>query len=94
MLYNLLLAATAFGAGAMLVRHRGVQPLREQLHYYEVRDGVGDLSLEGEVRQLRRRITGLLNSPSLYLRARRLLGTLDLPPEELTAELELIETNT
>lgn len=94
MLSTLLLVVLAFGSGALLVRHRGVQPLREQLHYYQERDGVGDLSLEGEVRQLRRRITGLLNSPGTYLRARRLMGTLDLTPEELTAELELIEITT
>lgn len=66
--------------------------LKDQMHYLrQRRDQIGDLSLLEEADKLRRRIAGLLASPKMYLRARRMLGPLDLDRDEITAELEIIE---
>lgn len=85
----------AFGTG-MYVQWRHDGKLKEQLHWHEVRSEVGDLgelsSLEDQVNTLQRRIAGLLASPGAYLRARRLLGPLELERDELVKELELIES--
>lgn len=71
----------------------------EALEYAEFRatngaSSDGDLfllgKLEKSVHVLNRRIARLLESPKLYLRARRVTSTLDLSTDELTAELELI----
>lgn len=80
--------------------------VQEELDYYTLRDAVGDVtSVSGiltdnttgttdtsEAEVLRRRLAGLLASPRLYLRARRIVAPLTLDRDELTAELELIET--
>lgn len=67
----------------------------EALEYAEARmDSGGDIfhlhRVEKNVHTLNRRIARLLESPKLYLRARRVTSTLDLSADELTAELELI----
>lgn len=70
--------------------------LRERLEWLEVQLDQSPASnwnmcvqLEKQVRRLNRRVANLLDSPKTYLRARRIAGTLDLPIDELTAELEL-----
>lgn len=94
-MFTFVVAVVAFGTG-MYVQWRYDGSLKEQLHWHEVRGEVGDLgelgNLEDQVRTLNRRIAGLLASPGAYLRARRLLGPLELEREELIKELELIET--
>lgn len=94
-LFTFVIAVVAFGTG-MYVQWRYDGGLKEQLDWHEVRGEVGDLgelsSLEDQVRTLNRRIAGLLASPGAYLRARRLLGPLELERDDLVAELELIET--
>lgn len=82
----------SFGA-AFLLQELRYGDVREQLHYMLQRvDGVGDMRISAEADKLRRRIAGLLASPKMYLRARRLLGPLDLDRDEITAELEIIES--
>ena len=81
--------------GTLVVQRRVRSTLADELHYAQVAmQSVGDLCLEKEVRRLRRRLAGLLASPGFYLRARRLLGPLELDTTDLTAELELIEATT
>src|SRR6185503_15959154 len=62
--------------------------------YYNNEDPTGNLelfdTLEWRVDLLNKRLVNLLQSPKLYLRARRIHGALDLPDEELTAELEIV----
>lgn len=80
-------------AGGVLSQRRIRRVLVDKLHYAEVAvQGVGDICMDREVRRLRRRLAGLLASPGFYLRARRMLGPLELEMDELTAELELLET--
>lgn len=83
----------AFAAGVCLQRWR-TSMLCERLHYLDERVGAGDIiaisQLEDELHQTQRRVAGLLASPRLYLRARRLLGPLELDREDLTAELVLL----
>lgn len=87
-----LVGGASFGV-AFLLQERRYGDVREQLHYMLQRvDGVGDMSISAEADKLRRRIAGLLASPKMYLRARRLLGPLDLDRDEITAELEIIES--
>lgn len=82
-------------AVAFMLQERRYGDLKEQLHYLlQRRDGIGDMNLLNEADKLRRRIAGLLASPRMYLRARRILGPLDLNRDEITAELEIIESVT
>lgn len=64
-----------------------------RLHVCE-EDPTGNLelfnTLEWRVHTLNRRLVRLLESPKLYLRARRVLSVLDLSEDELTAELEVV----
>lgn len=71
--------------------------LNERIQWLELRCEEGPTSnwnmcvqLEKQVRRLNRRVVNLLESPKTYLRARRITSTLDLPVDELTAELELL----
>lgn len=73
---------------------------REALSYAEHRlyvaneDPTGNTALfdtlEWRVHVLNKRLARLLESPRLYLRARRLLSVLDLSDEELTAEMDVV----
>lgn len=77
--------------------HRSHQGDREALQYAEIRlddAPIGNMehyeSLLKSVHTLNRRVARLIESPKLYLRTRRVIGVLDLPAEELTAELDII----
>jgi hypothetical protein len=98
-LFVLIYFATLCVLGMVIYRQRAEKrELREAMEYVEIRldteSPVGNLelfdSLQKSVHTLNRRLVRLLDSPKLYLRARRVVGTLDLSDEELTAELEVI----
>lgn len=84
-------ALAAYVAGRTKDSHDR-QILEDQLAYLEKRgDRTGDLSLERELEVTRRRLAGLLANPSVYERARRVMGPMtDLRPGELTEELAAI----
>lgn len=64
----------------------------ERQHQGAVGDFLLDLRLEHQAEKLRRQLAGLLASPRLYLRARKLLAPVTpLEREDITAELELRE---
>jgi hypothetical protein len=71
--------------------------LREQVSWLETRFDDSHTSnwymfhkLEKQVSLLNRRIINLIESPKTYLRARRIVGTLELPVDEIIAEIELM----
>lgn len=73
-------------------QHRRNTIKMDALYWMEQRAaGVGDFTLEQEVRQLRRRLAGLLASPKVYLRAHRIATSLSDEPAEITEELEVIK---
>lgn len=64
----------------------------ERQHEGSVGDYLLDVRLERQAEKLRRQLAGLLASPRLYLRARKLLAPVTpLEQEDITAELELRE---
>lgn len=82
----------AYLAGRMHM-HAANELLLDRIHWMEQRsDRIGDLTLEREVKRLRRRLAGLLLSPSFYERAHRIVAPLELAPGELTEELEAIQS--
>ncbi len=100
MLYVLVYLCTLLVAGVVIHRQRRSRlEAWESVSYYETRfdnneDPTGNLelfnTLEWRVHVLNRRLVNLLQSPKLYLRARRIHGVLDMELEELTAELEIV----
>lgn len=98
-LFALVYLSTLIVFGLVIHRlHRRRFELCEEMGYEKFRPGqdgpIGNLqyveALEQKVHQQNRRLARLIESPKLYLRARRVIGVLDLGSEEFTAELDIL----
>lgn len=88
---TLAFTGCVFALGVIIGRRRVLVQL-DSCYWEEVRGvGVGDMTYEHQVAVLRRRIAGLLASPRLYLRARRMVAPFDPVPREITEELERLD---
>jgi hypothetical protein len=89
----LLATGVGFVAGSG-VGSRYQTYLKDQVDWLKMRiTPVGDMSLERETKMLRRRLAGLLSSPEVYERARRLVAPLEMEPTALAKELAVVDTS-
>jgi hypothetical protein len=88
----LLVGSATFIAGLLVQERRWNIKLDEMFWFKQYSGGVGDFTLEQEVRMLRRRLAGLLANPAMYIRAHRITASLGADePRKITEELEVIE---
>ncbi len=97
---TLVVLSICFFAASLIANYelwQWTNRLRENVSWYEVRfeerlecNWYMFHKLEKQVRRLNQRLVNLIDSPKTYLRARRIMGTLDLPVDEIIAEIELM----